>query len=168
MGEKRKRGGQGSRGSEKRLMVFKNTVDKGSVVGDSILTQYYPRVLTLRAYLLLKLPTSSKARRRKVACLGHGKCPSTLAGDELGEDVLADHLDKVLIGVKEGNGSLDATLQQQWLSFSQRAEVSEMTESSGASSTECSQSEVSIREFLNVGGPSELVNQCAGSKDRDY
>lgn len=125
-------------------MTSRGGLEKGFVVGDAILKRYYPKVLTLRAYLLSKLPKKSKVRQRKLACLGYDEYKSE-DGNAYGMvQCLAEHLDKVVIGVQDCASTSDTTRQQQWLAFSQRMNTSEPVEPSGASFIEFSQSDVSV------------------------
>ena len=71
MGRKRKRprGDDPSR-SSKHLKLSGTSTATPHSASTSVLTQYYSNVLTLRDYVLGKLPKTSKARRRKIGLLG--------------------------------------------------------------------------------------------------
>lgn len=89
----------------------------------ALLAQYYPRVLSLREYLLSKLPPTSKIRRKKILTVG-----CSLGGETRERDqALADALDKTLVGIsKQGELSREERWQQ-WTSFSQKADTSVST-----------------------------------------
>lgn len=115
-----------------------------AVLGHPSLSSYYPRVLSLRAYLLSNLPPSSKLRRRRLACLGdnngaldrdNGKSNGFLTGKQL-----SGLLDSTLVGVSErssgpvAGGRVDRALLAQPQSLS--------TCASSSDSMFCSQVEV--------------------------
>ena len=71
MGLKRKRPrGDDTSRSSKHLKLSGISSATSDNASSSVLTQYYSNVMTLRDYVLWKLPKTSKARRRKVALLG--------------------------------------------------------------------------------------------------
>jgi telomerase reverse transcriptase len=113
------------------------------LVQKSLLSQYYPKILTLREYLLSKLPPSSKVRRRKIAAFTC--CEQFTRSDEAElEDIsLSRYLDQTLVGVGERFETFKDERWKQWTSFSQRPNNSESTIRSGGDG-ECSQSEVCI------------------------
>lgn len=89
----------------------------------AVLAQYYPRVVSLREYLLSKLPSTSKVRRKKIQTVGRS------LGGEAGErhQVLAEVLDKSLVGVLRDGESSREERWQQWTAFSQKADISVST-----------------------------------------
>ncbi|RDW68574.1 hypothetical protein BP5796_09231 [Coleophoma crateriformis] len=97
-------------------------------VKQTLLPQYYPEVWSLRELLLSKLPASSRIRRKKLLSVGrqvplHESEPACGADDA----VLANFLDQTIVGVlKEERVSNEDRLKQ-WITFSQRADVSAST-----------------------------------------
>lgn len=80
-----------------------------------LLEQCYAQVSSLREYLLGKLPSSSRLRRKKISAIGNGcECPDF-------EVKLANLLDSTLVCSTELPNDEDRSLRwQQWLSFSQQ------------------------------------------------
>jgi hypothetical protein len=74
-----------------------------ATVSHPLLSLYYPRVVTLRDYFLSKLPSSSRARQRRVASLGIA-ASDDLVEKESGSGMLAlgRLLDSTLVGVPIG------------------------------------------------------------------
>lgn len=79
-----------------------------SNINHPVLRRLYPEVFTLRHYLLARLPTSSKNRRRRISQLGQnsivpdGATTTTAADTDGGVDVeLAHLLDSTLVGVPQ-------------------------------------------------------------------
>jgi hypothetical protein len=113
-----------------------------------VLSRYYPKVQTLRQYLLSWLPKSSKSRRRKIAALtplGDAECRRD---GQLGqenqseaEDVreLSRLLDTTLVGVLDATGTRTASRAKDFEQFTQQ--LSSVTPSSFGEGT-TSQSEV--------------------------
>ena len=79
MGRKRKRtrGDDPSRSSKHLKLSGTSSATRDSA-SSSVLTQYYSSVLTLRDFVLWKLPKTLKARRRKIGLL-RGNGPSSSA-----------------------------------------------------------------------------------------
>jgi hypothetical protein len=122
---KRTRPGQGPRGDEKRLRLSGsfNGSSQDPVVKTAVLAQYYPRVVSLREYLLSKLPTTSKIRRKKIQTVGRN-----IGGESCERyQVLAEVLDSTLVGVLRDGESSREERWQQWTSFSQKADISVST-----------------------------------------
>ena len=113
---KRTRSGQGSQGDNKRQRISGlSSSSKNSVIKQAVLVQYYPQVLSLREYLLSKLPSTSKIRRKKTVSVGRKPRP-----DGKDDTKFANLLDSTLVGVgKYKDASAEERLQQ-WNSFSQR------------------------------------------------
>ncbi|KAL8903673.1 MAG: hypothetical protein Q9207_003775 [Kuettlingeria erythrocarpa] len=59
-------------GPRKRLKTGKDEAASAGVTHPT-LSLYYPHTLTLKDYVLSKLPTTSKTRRRKIIAIGNGK-----------------------------------------------------------------------------------------------
>jgi hypothetical protein len=116
---KRHRPGPGSQGDAKRQKVA-TSLNGGSqdpVVKNAVLAQYYLRVLSLREYLLSKLPPTSKIRRKKIFTFGRKAGQETSGPDQS----LANALDQILIGVSRDSQSSQEERWRQWASFSHRA-----------------------------------------------
>ncbi|RDA96012.1 hypothetical protein CP533_5880, partial [Ophiocordyceps camponoti-saundersi (nom. inval.)] len=92
-----------------------------------LLRQQFPTVQSLRAHLICKLPSSSRLRRKKIALLGLRNCCREIERD------LGRVLDSTLIGSHARSSDLDDCVHQQFLSFSQRADDSNVTLSNGLS-----------------------------------
>ena len=100
-----------------------------NVVRQSLLSQFYPEVSTLREYLLSKLPDSSRIRRKKVVGAGrrnlkqeHGNIEKTI--DEA-DDRLGLFLDSTLVGVPPHNPQ-SGHRATRWRSFTSRVDASEL------------------------------------------
>lgn len=130
-------------------------LQSADVVKHALLAQYYPKIQTLRQYVLDKLPPTSKVRRKKIVAFG--KTKQDAAGvaaqgpKETSHDtraVLAELLDTTLIGThvlprEVAEAQSDRSLQQ-WIDFSQRGDDSNVTLSGGVDSAIHFQSEVSV------------------------
>ena len=131
---KRNRPGRDIKGDEKRQKISGGFNAKDPVVKKAILAQYYPKVLTLREFLLAKLPASSKIRRKKILSAGKSQ--------EKEETTFAGFLDGALVGVlSEQEISREETLKQ-WTSFSQRIDTSDSNIGNTSALEGFSQSEV--------------------------
>ncbi|KAM3066909.1 Telomerase reverse transcriptase [Clarireedia jacksonii] len=112
-------------------------------VKDALLAQYYPRVLSLREYLLSKLPASSRVRKKKI--LGVGGRTSVETGDlqdDTDEDrVLAAFLDRTLVGVST-YGISQEDRAEGWNTFSQRGDTSISTIGNSSGGALFSQSDI--------------------------
>jgi hypothetical protein len=143
MTRKRKRSRQehSAESGNKRLRPCGAGLTDGGLVKQAVLSQYYPKVLTLREYLLSKLPAYSKVRRKKISAVKR-RIPCDGVGEtDLDESCLAEYLDQTLVGVQEEESPKDERWKQ-WTCFSQRADNSESTVRSGDGDGDCSQSEV--------------------------
>lgn len=112
--KKTRRGGGGGRSQKTQKMRSETaaatpslaTAPRDSAVKQDLLARYYPRVETLRAYLLTRLPASSRIRRKRLAAVGATAEPSAV------EQLLSRLLDMTLVacGVSssgDGNGDDD-------------------------------------------------------------
>lgn len=86
----------------------------------ALLAHHYPDVLSLRQYLVLKLPSASKIRRKKILTVGRDIGPETSDRDK----ALGHVLDQTLVGVSKYGGVSQEERWQQWTSFSQKADTS--------------------------------------------
>ncbi|KAK0126716.1 hypothetical protein ONS95_008298 [Cadophora gregata] len=111
---KRKRSGQAI-GDQKRQKISQNSLP---VVKDALLTKYYPQVLSLREYLLSKLPVSSRVRRRKILSLGRKEDSNKT------EQELTRCLDQTLVGVSRFKEVSQDDRWKQWTTFSQKPDDS--------------------------------------------
>ncbi|PFH59674.1 hypothetical protein XA68_12026 [Ophiocordyceps unilateralis] len=101
-----------------------------------LLQQQYPTVQTLRAYLISKLPSSSRLRRKKITLLGVRNGCREIETD------LARVLDSTLICSPTCPSVPDDGVFQQFLSFSQKADDSNMSLSDGLPAFIEAQSEI--------------------------
>ena len=138
MGGKRKRSHKRSDVTETSNKFTKLSTDCTAAIKHPLLSAYYPTVLTLRAYILSRLPATSKTRRRKILGLGeHSRVvPLPLESSatpakaekevEHGlEDLLANLLDTTLVGVlRRRTGEVDQSRVNDFKTFSQQVSPS--------------------------------------------
>jgi len=138
---KRQRLGSGNNsvlgGGLKRQRPSGYPQSKESIVRDAVFAQYYPRVISLREYLISKLPTTSKIRKKKILSFGKN---ITSNGEEDG--TFSDFLDQTIIGVRNYVDISPQERIQQWTSFSQRLDTSNSTLANLTGAGMFSQSEV--------------------------
>lgn len=115
---KRTRSGRSIGADQKRQKVSANQNSKNPVIKHALLAQYYPQVLSLREYLLSKLPSSSKVRHNKI--LSVGRRPDSKES----EQKLAKYLDQTLVGVLKEYEISPQERWRQWAAFSQIADDS--------------------------------------------
>lgn len=132
----------------KRQKASGDTHRKDPPVKQALLAKYYPNVLCLRDYLLSKLPVSSKVRRKKLLSVGH-KTPTNIEDqgeddhDEKDEDhLLGDFLDSTLIGVSSNHDLSQENRLKEWVSFSQKGDISVSTIANSSGNDVYSQSEI--------------------------
>jgi telomerase reverse transcriptase len=124
MARKRKRAGSSKscdvdrKRSKINATVNGTSVNKGATIKHALLAKYYAQVFSLREYLLSKLPTASKVRRRKITLIG-GRPEETEA-----EKQLSNFLDHTLIGVSRCNEVSQEERWEQWTTFSQKPDDS--------------------------------------------
>lgn len=132
--------------------VADGNLQSAYVVKHVLLAQYYPKVQTLRQYILDKLPSTSKIRRKKISALGNAESDADTAvrdakGNPEGTRAgLIELLDTTLVGTQVlprevAKAQSDSRLQQ-WIDYSQRDE-SYVTISGDTASAIHLQSEVS-------------------------
>jgi hypothetical protein len=125
-------------GCGKRQKIAHTTDAPTNVVRSALLSQLYPQVVSLREYLLLKLPKNSKIRRRKIQGV-------TTSHDQRDTD-FARFLDETLVGVtRDKSSSVITDRWKQWTTFSQRVDVSTSTIQNSTGIGKFSQSEVSLQ-----------------------
>jgi len=125
MAGKRKRHAHGTEGDHKRQRVSGPSSGKDPVVKHAVLSKYYSQVVSLREYILTKLPASSKIRRKKILSVGR-KTPSQ-SGDAESDRKLSEFLDQTLVGVLKNIDVPQDERWRQWTAFSQRADDSVST-----------------------------------------
>lgn len=109
----------------------------GKAISHPILAQYYPVVLTLREYVLSRLPSTSRLRRKKISRIGRG--PGPLSETEARVSHL---LDTTLVGAPEiSKDQLDERWKQR-VTYSQTNEDSTVTLSDVFGNASFSQAEV--------------------------
>ena len=107
------------------------------LIANSMLPLYYPRVTTLREYLLSRLPASSRSRRRRIlACCASSRddavpAPESAQGSASTrrQGKVAELLDTIVVGyhdVKIANEDEEA-LVHDWEQFSQKARSTGMS-----------------------------------------
>ena len=119
MAGKRKRSRPNHRieAGQKRQKISESLSSKGAVVKHALLAQFYPQVLSLREFLISKLPPSSKVRRKKILSVGKKTDSET-------DQQLSKFLDQTLVGVSKHRGVSQEERWQQWTTFSQKADDS--------------------------------------------
>lgn len=109
---KRKRAGKADERDQKRQKIIGGFNTKESIVKHALLLQYYPKVSSLREYLLSSLPSASKIRRRKISSVG------CRAQDKESDRKLARFLNETLIGVNQNGEFSRDEKRKQLTSFS--------------------------------------------------
>lgn len=122
--------------SQKRQKISPTARDP--IIKQALLPYYYPQVLTLREYLLRRLPNTSKIRRKKIISVGRNPPPENLEPEER----LSAFLDKTLVGVSMCHEVSREERWAQWTTFPQRADESASTLPSLSAPGVYSQSEV--------------------------
>jgi telomerase reverse transcriptase len=146
MARKRKcrRQGKAEETANKRCKLSEGKLGNENAVKEYLLSQYYHKVLTLREFLLWRLPSSSKVRRKRVASVGcNGQQSRCVVEGEIGDTTLGRHLDATLIGVLEQDDAEKGRAIKDWSSFSQLANTSKVVDQSGIDEAWVCQSEVS-------------------------
>lgn len=100
-----------------------------NVVRQSLLSRFYPEVLTLREYLLVKLPSNSRVRRKKILSAGRRGLGQRDEGIQTTRDdadgILGSFLDSTLVGIPHHNPPSEYRASR-WHSFTNQADVSEL------------------------------------------
>lgn len=112
----------------------------------AVLDQYFTKLLTLRDYVLLQLPSTSRIRRRKIAQVGSGRPQDAFSDIEHSVGAL---LDGTLVGFAGGTVRAQQTIDdrwQRWTSFTQKGDESHVTLSDDLAGVGFSQSEVQSHE----------------------
>ncbi|KAF7867253.1 hypothetical protein EAF04_005336 [Stromatinia cepivora] len=132
--------------SNKHQKISGDCGSKDPPVKQALLNKYYPNVLCLRDYLLSKLPVPSKVRRKKLLSVGR-KVSANIQYEDDDDDededrLLGDFLDGTMIGVSSNNGLSQEDRLKEWVSFSQRGDVSVSTIANSNCTDVYSQSEI--------------------------
>ncbi|KPM35632.1 hypothetical protein AK830_g10942 [Neonectria ditissima] len=101
-----------------------------------LLDRCYARVTTLREHILSNLPSSSRLRRKKIASLGQKEGIAEI------EAQLVHLLDTSLVCTHQPQPDPQDTRWEQWVSFSQKGDESNVTISDGLFKSKYSQSEI--------------------------
>ncbi len=150
-GAKRKRVGEAPDGGGvmpvcRPTKLLKEAGLHGPDMKHALLAQYYPKIQSLRAYVLAKLPASSRIRRKRIASVGS---PSDSAGRSLSdaEKALGRLLDTAMVAChEEAERPRPDNRWETLASHSQDADDSHVTLSEGAGKVFFSQSEVRCLE----------------------
>ena len=119
MGKKRKRGVPSQPAKRVRRTKVDGGDDDDTNFHHPVLSAHYPRVVSLRTYLLELLPASSRARRRRIASEGIQSKNQRKNGSQGGGE-LARILDSTLVGVSAPpNPKLNSARQRDFATFSQ-------------------------------------------------
>lgn len=146
------------------------------VVKHALLAQYYPTILTLRQYVLARLPASSRIRRKKISAVGktdqaadedaHPGVQESAKDPDHIHTSLARLLDTTIVTTHVYPTALKEAQpdgrSQKWIDYSQKGDDSHVTLSGGVASAVHCQSEVcslSSRRWTSVEGHRHLVRQ---------
>lgn len=121
-------------------------------VQSPVINSYYPRVTTLRQYLVSKLPSTSKKKRRRIALLGlesrKNERDFSGSGPESVSKEIAELLDGTLVGAESG---IDTTEDRGFRASQFQAYTQELADSAVGSTVNNDsslQTEVSFLPFL--------------------
>lgn len=109
----------------------------GKTITHPILTHYYPCVLTLREYVLSRLPSTSRLRRKKIRGIGRGPGPLSEK-----ETQVSHLLDTTFIGSPAIVKGQPDDLKKEWVAYSQQNDESNVTLSDALGNPVFSQTEV--------------------------
>jgi len=93
----------------------------------ALLSQYYHKLQTLRDYVVSKLPSSSRQRRKKILSIGHAIQPRLETPIDEAESVLSRLLDNTLVGTAGNDQGRPDSWWDEFLSLSQRGDESYVT-----------------------------------------
>lgn len=132
----------------------------GGIVKHAVLSRYYSEVQTLRQFTLSSLSSSSRLRRKKIASVGLRDAASdnTPTEDEL---ALGHLLDSTVVARRHRNDADRDFRWQQWVSFSQKGDRSNMPLSGGLQRCIDSQSEVRMND-TDFPSQAALLNHPRG------
>lgn len=166
MGKKRKRPQKATTPQVEPINKRQKTVATSVTVEHPVLSRYYRRVVTLRQYLLQELPSSSKARRRRITSAGKqdennktnpnaSAVAASIQGRSDGGIDFARFLDSTLVGLLHcpSPAELEAR-QREYAIFSQSEERSLL----GTDTGPCNhQSEVRERSITDACARSDSI-----------
>ncbi|KAI1174954.1 hypothetical protein F4777DRAFT_348646 [Nemania sp. FL0916] len=95
-----------------------------------VLSRYYPRVQTLREFVIAQLPSSSRIRRKKVSVVGVISKSHELPLSDV-ERSLGTLLDATFVGIPETTPEQEASRMNEWKQFSEKGDESYVTLSNG-------------------------------------
>ncbi|CRG91151.1 telomerase reverse transcriptase [Talaromyces islandicus] len=156
MGKKRKRPAKST--TADALIPKRRKHDGGSrrsTQSHPVLSRYYPRVVSLREYLLEELPSNSKARRRRIASLGKPRdkdVERAANGDSNESDKdLAALLDQTLIGAfkNAASAAVVEARQRDFAAFTQSEERSLLCTDTGPCSPQAEVVDFAIATIFN-------------------
>jgi hypothetical protein len=135
------------------IETTEHTLRAPDAVNHPVLAQCYPRLQTLRQYVLGRLPATSRIRRKKIRALG-----SSPAGGEASvtaqDQALGTLLDSTIVGLPQEDEA-EASLEALWadrISASQNGDESYVTLRDGAGRGQSwSQADVSSVSLLHPG-----------------
>jgi hypothetical protein len=137
-----------SKGKRPKLAKETKGSNGDALVTHALLSQYYPRLQTLRDYLLCRLPKSSRLRRKKISSIGRQAEPRGIPSDI--EHLVCRALDTTLVGTFGEQESAESDNRwEEFISFSQRGDESYVTLSEGLAGSAYFQSEVRTCSFLS-------------------
>lgn len=146
--------GDGAASDQKRCKIALPGSARENIIKSALLAQFYPKVLTLREYLLHKLPQHSKVRKRKIRNVGKG---DSVDGE------FATFLDQTLVGIRQAEAPSSDERLKSWNAFSQRNDESISTLANLTGVGRFSQSEV--RNMIsNILGQEVSLTQLSGCR----
>jgi telomerase reverse transcriptase len=114
-----------------------------SAISHPLLSQLYPHVCTLRGYVLSKLPSASRLRRKKIASVGlASESPGKVVTDT--EQAVARLLDTTVVAQFAHTEAPQDDRWKRWDTFSQKGDESYVTLSDGFTGASFSQTEVRL------------------------
>jgi telomerase reverse transcriptase len=120
-----------------------NAAKHGETIVHPLLSLLYPHIQTLRDYVLSRLPTSSRLRRKKIASVGFQNESTGKPVTEI-ELAVAHLLDTTVVACSSSQpeSRSDDNRWEKWVSFSQKGDESYVTLSDGFTGASFSQTEV--------------------------
>jgi hypothetical protein len=116
-------------------------------VNHPVLAQYYPKLQTLRQYMVCKLPATSKIRRKKISAIGSAAQEGVDGIRDGLEASLGQLLDTTIGGVPQTTDEREASwedLSAQWIFLSQKGDESYVTLRDGPASGRPSWSQTDV------------------------
>jgi telomerase reverse transcriptase len=115
------------------LSTNRNQAADAGKICHPVISLYYRHVVTLRQYILQRIPRSSRARRRRIAAVGgHSAARDGLAAVPKNEKDLADLLDTTLVGIlKELPPTRSEERRRDFIAFTQAQQTTQTGTDSG-------------------------------------